>query len=83
MVRILVSNENILEKIAYINKNFKSLILLDNHKREKKMIDIIFKKINQKDLMGDKNNLLSLMLDAESEDTDIISYNTWVKENIK
>lgn len=47
------------------------------------MIDIIFKKINQKDLMEDKNSLLSLMLDAESEDTDIISYNTWVKENIK
>ena len=83
MVRILVSNENILEKIAYINKDFKSLILLDNHIREKKMIDIIFKKINQKDLMEDKNSLLSLMLDAESEDTDIISYNTWVKENIK
>ena len=31
----------------------------------------------------DKTNLLSYMSDSDSEDIDIISYNIWIKENIK
>ena len=47
------------------------------------MIDIISKKVNHEKVLEDKTNLLFSMSDSDSEDIDIISYNIWIKENIK
>jgi len=83
MIRMLVSNKNLDDKIAGINKNYKSLLLEENYIREKKMIDLIFMKISDGDVVDNKEDLLSSMSDSDSEDIDIISYNIWIKENIK
>ena len=83
MIRMMLSNKNLDDKIAGINKNYKSLLLEENYIREKKMIDLIFKKISDGDVVDNKEDLLSSMSDSDSEDIDIISYNIWIKENIK
>ena len=46
------------------------------------MIDLIFKKINNEDIVDYKDDLLSSMSDSDSEDIDIIDYNSWLKEHI-
>ena len=81
MIRMLVSNKNLNDKITSINKNYKSLLLEENYIRDKKMIDLIFKKISDGDVVDNKEDLLSSMSDSDSEDLDIISYNIWIKEN--
>ena len=83
MIRILDSNKNLNDKITNINKDYKSLLLEKHHIREKKMIDLIFNKINDGDFVDNKVDLLSIISDSDSEDIDIISYNIWTKENIK
>jgi len=82
MIRMLVSNNNLNDKITSINKNYKSLLLEENYIREKKMIDLIFKMINDGDVVDNKKDLLSSISDLDSEDIDIISYNSWLKEYI-
>ena len=82
MIRMLVSNKNLDDKIAGINKNYKSLLLEENYIREKKMIDLIFKKISDGDVVDNKEDLLSSMSDSDSEDLDIISYNSWLGDNM-
>ena len=83
MIRMLVSNKNLNDKITSINKNYKSLLLQENYIREKKMIDLIFKKLSDADVVDNKEDLLSSMSDSDSEDIDIISYNIWIKINIE
>jgi hypothetical protein len=46
------------------------------------MIDIISKKINNEKVVKDETNLLSCISGSDSEDIDIISYNSWLKEYI-
>ena len=70
-------------RLHSIESDYKSLLLEENHIREKKMIDLIFKKISDGDVVDNKEDLLSSMSDSDSEDLDIISYNIWIKENIK
>ena len=82
IIRMLVSNKNLNDKITTINKDYKSLLLEENYIREKKMIDLIFKKINNEKVLEDKTNLLSYMSDSDSEDIDIISYNSWLRNNM-
>ena len=43
----------------------------------------MYKKIQNDDIEVDKKDLLSIMSHSDSEDIDIISYNIWIKENIK
>ena len=43
----------------------------------------MYKKINDGDIVDNKEDFLSSMSDSYSEDIDIISYNIWTKENIK
>ncbi len=83
MIRMMLSNKNLNDKITTINKNYKSLLLEENYIRENKMIDLIFKKISEGDVVDNKEDLLSIMSDSDSEDIDIISYNIWIKENIR
>jgi hypothetical protein len=82
MIRILLSNKNLNDKIKTIKKNYKSLLLEENYVREKKMIDLIFKKINNENTVDYKDDLLSIMSDSDSDDIDIISYNSWLKEHV-
>ena len=82
MIRMLVSNKNINDKIISINNNYKSLLLEENYIREKKMIDLIFKKISDGNVVDNKEELLSSMSDSDSEDIDIISYNSWIRNNL-
>jgi hypothetical protein len=83
MIRMIVSNKNLNYKITRIESDYKSLLLEENYIREKKMINLIFKKISDGDVVDNKEDLLSSMSDSDSEDLDIISYNMWIKENIK
>ena len=83
MIRMMLSNKNLKDKITRVNKDYKSLLLEKHYIREKKMIDLIFKKISDGDVVDNKEDLLSSMSDSDSEDIDIISYNIWIKENIK
>ena len=82
MIRIMLSNKNLNDKIRTIKKDYNSLLLEENYIREKKMIDLIFKKINNEDIVNYKDDLLSSMSDSDSEDIDIIGYNSWLKEHI-
>ena len=82
MINILLLNKNLSDKIIHIKKNYNFLLLEKHHIREKKMIDLIFKKIKD-DIEVDKKDLLSIISDSASEDIDIISYNTWIKKNKK
>ena len=82
MIRMIVSNKNLNDNITLINKDYKSLLLDKYHIREKKMIDLIFKKIQNDDIEVDKKDLLSIMSDSDSEDIDIISYNSWLGDNM-
>ena len=43
------------------------------------MTGIIYKNINNDNVVKDTPNLLSLILDSDSEDVDVISYNRWFK----
>ncbi len=83
MIRMIVSNKYLNDKIIRIESDYKSLLLEENYIREKKMIDLIFKKISDGDVVDNKEDLLSSMSDSDSKDLDIISYNIWIKENIK
>ena len=82
MIRMMLSNKNLKDKITSIKKDYDTLLLEENHIREKKMIDLIFKMINDGDIVDNKEGLLSSMSDSDSEDIDIISYNSWLKEYI-
>ena len=82
MIRMMLSNKNLNDKITSIKKDYDTLLLEENHIREKKMIDLIFKMIHNDYIEVEKKDLLSIMSDSESEDIDIISYNIWIKENI-
>ena len=46
MIKTLVSNENLNDKIIILKSDYKSLLLEENYIREKKMIDLILKKIH-------------------------------------
>ena len=80
MIRISISNKNLDNKFKDIKKNYKSLLEEENHLREKIMIGLLSKKINNEDIEGDKEKLMSYMSDYDSEDIDIISYNIWLKK---
>ena len=80
MIRISISNKNLDNKFKDIKKNYTSLLEEENHLREKIMIGLLSKKINNEDIEGDKEKLLSYMSDYDSEDIDIISYNIWLKK---
>tara|TARA_B100001059_G_scaffold148666_1_gene148494 strand:- start:187 stop:501 length:315 start_codon:yes stop_codon:yes gene_type:complete len=83
MIRISISNKNLDNKFKDIKKNYKSLLEEENHLREKIMIGLLSKKVHNEDIVEDKKKLLDYMSDSDSEDIDIISYNIWIKENIK
>ena len=83
MIKTLISNENLNDKIRILKSDYKSLLLEENHIRDKKMIDLILKKIHSDNIEVEKEYLLSIMSDSDSEDIDIISFNLWIKENIK
>ena len=82
MIRMQVSDKNLNDKIIKINKDYKSLLLEKQYIREKQMLDIISKKINHEDIVVEKMNLISCISASDSEDIDIISYNSWVNEHI-
>ena len=63
MISILISREDIKEKINYILEKFNALLLDDNYLREKEMIKIISKKYNLEDFSKDRQNFHELMLD--------------------
>tara|TARA_A100001035_G_C27475911_1_gene360988 strand:+ start:166 stop:408 length:243 start_codon:yes stop_codon:yes gene_type:complete len=80
----MISSKNIInEKIKSIKNDYGDLLNDENHIREKKIIDLISEKNNNKLNGNDKIKFLSYITDSESEDVDILSYNIWVKENIK
>ena len=82
MIRISISNKNLDNKFKDIKKNYKSLLEEGNHLRENIMIALLSKKVHNEDSVEDKKKLLDYMSDSDSEDIDIISYNSWIRNNL-
>ena len=55
MIKTLVSNENLNDKIIILKSDYKSLLLEENYIREKKMIDLILKKIHSDNIAAKKS----------------------------
>ena len=73
---------DIISKIKDVRRNYKQLLLDEEYFRDREMINIISKKINNDDIEDDKKTILSSMSDYDSEDLDIISYNIWLRNNL-
>ena len=82
IIRFKNGQHDIIEKIKDIRKNHKQLLLDEEYVRDREMINIISKKINDEDVADDKKRILSFMSDYDSEDLDIISYNIWLRNNL-
>ena len=82
IIRFKNGYHDIIDKIKVIRKNHKQLLLDEEYVRDREMINIISKKINDKDVADDKKRILSFMSDYDSEDLDIISYNIWLRNNL-
>ena len=79
IIRSKNGQHDIIDKIKDIRKNHKQLLLDEEYVRDREMINIISKKINYEVIADDKKRILSSMSDYDSEDLDIISYNSWLK----
>jgi len=79
MILDVKNQDDIIDKINDIRKNHKQLLLDEEYVRDREMINIISKKINYEDIVDDKKRILSYISDYDSEDLDIISYNSWLK----
>ena len=82
IIRFKNGYHDIIDKIKVIRKNHKQLLLDEEYVRDREMINIISKKINDEDVADDKKRILSFMSDYDSEDLDIISYNIWLRNNL-
>lgn len=82
IIRFKNGYNDIIDKIEDIRKNYKQLLLEEEYVRDKEIINIISKKINDEDIANDKKRILSSMSDYDSEDLDIISYNIWLRNNL-
>jgi hypothetical protein len=82
IIRFKNGQHDIIQKIEDVRKNHKQLLLDKEYVRDREMINIISKKINDEDIADDKKRILSSMSDYDSEDLDIISYNLWLRNNL-
>ena len=82
IVRIKNGQHDIINKIEDIRSNYQQLLLNEDCVRDREMINILSKKINDEDIVDDKKRILSCMSDYDSEDLDIISYNSWLRHNL-
>ena len=82
IIRFKNGQHDIIAKIKDIRRNHKQLLLDEEYVRDREMINIISKKINDGDVADDKKRILSFMSDYDSEDLDIISYNIWLRNNL-
>ena len=82
IIRFKNGYHDIIDKIEVIIKKHKQLLLDEEYVRDREMINIISKKINDEDVADDKKRILSFMSDYDSEDLDIISYNIWLRNNL-
>ena len=82
IIRFKNGYHDIIDKIEVIRKKHKQLLLDEEYVRDREMINIISKKINDEDVADDKKRILSFMSDYDSEDLDIISYNIWLRNNL-
>ena len=82
IVRIKNGQHDIINKIEDIRSNYQQLLLNEDCVRDREMINILSKKINDEDIVDDKKRILSCMSDYDSEDLDIISYNSWLRNNL-
>jgi len=82
IIRFKNGYHDIIDKIEVIRKKHKQLLLDEEYVRDREMINIISKNINEEDVADDKKRILSFMSDYDSEDLDIISYNIWLRNNL-
>ena len=82
IIRFKNGYHDIIDKIEVIRKKHKQLLLDEEYVRDREMINIISKNINDEDVADDKKRILSFMSDYDSEDLDIISYNIWLRNNL-
>ena len=82
IIRFKNGYHDTIDKIEVIRKKHKQLLLDEEYVRDREMINIISKKINDEDVADDKKRILSFMSDYDSEDLDIISYNIWLRNNL-
>jgi len=82
IIRFKNGQHDIINKIEDIRSNYQQLLLNEDCVRDREMINILSKKINDEDIVDDKKRILSCMSDYDSEDLDIISYNSWLRNNL-
>ena len=82
LIRFDNGQHDIADKINNIRKNYKKLLLDEECIRDREMINIISKKTNNEVVVNDKKRILSSVSDSDSEDLDIISYNSWLRNNL-
>ncbi|CAI8301152.1 MAG: Uncharacterised protein [Cryomorphaceae bacterium] len=82
MILDVKNQDDIIDKIKGIRRNYKQLLLNEECFRDREMINIIFKKINNESVVEDKKRILSCMSNYESEDLDIVSYNIWIMDSL-
>ena len=82
IIRFKNGYHDIIDKIEVIRKKHKQLLLDEEYVRDREMINIISKNINDEDVADDKKRILSFMSVYDSEDLDIISYNIWLRNNL-
>jgi hypothetical protein len=75
----LGQEERILGQIDFINSEYKKILIEDHMKRDAEVIELISLKANKASISDKIAVISSAMSDEESRDSDIISYNDWLK----
>lgn len=83
MMRWLNQANDILDRISEIKNGYKSILSNVELRREKDFINIISNSVNSIKIDDLKTQFLTSLSDSESEEIDIISYNSWLRNYLK
>jgi hypothetical protein len=74
---------DILDRISEIKNGYKSILSNVELKREMDFVNIISNSVNSININDLKTQFLTSLSDSESEEIDIISYNSWLRNYLK
>ena len=83
MMRWRNQANDILDRISEIKNGYKSIWSNVELRREKDFINIISNSVNSIKIDDLKTQFLTSLSDSESEEIDIISYNSWLRNYLK
>jgi tetratricopeptide (TPR) repeat protein len=83
MMRWRNQANDILDRISEIKNGYKSILSNVELKREMDFVNIISNSVNSININDLKTQFLTSLSDSESEEIDIISYNSWLRNYLK